>query len=131
MRSTDLTNGAFTDRTYATLTVVPSANVRLASGSVLTWRVGITADLSNRDGSEVLPLAGLSLERRDASGSTTWALEYAATSQLPGYTALNSNPAGLFGGNPLLRNRKTAVRIGHSGNVSLAAACYAVRPPGR
>ena len=102
VRSTDLTNGAFTDRTYATLTVVPSANVRLASGSVLTWRVGITADLSNRDGSEVLPLAGLSLERRDASGSTTWALEYAATSQLPGYTALNSNPAGLFGGNPLL-----------------------------
>jgi outer membrane receptor protein involved in Fe transport len=27
-------------------------------------------------------------------------LEYAGTSQLPGYTALNSPPTGLFGGNP-------------------------------
>ena len=102
VRSTDLTNGTFNDRTYATMTLVPSVDVRLDSGSVLTWRAGMTLDYSNRDGSRVLPLAGLSLEREGASGSTTWALEYAATSQLPGYTALNSNPSGLFGGNPLL-----------------------------
>jgi outer membrane cobalamin receptor len=34
-------------------------------------------------------------------------LEYAATSQLPGYTALKSPPAGLFGGNPDLGREKS------------------------
>ena len=34
-------------------------------------------------------------------------LEYASTSQLPGYTALNSRPVGLFGGNPDLGREKT------------------------
>jgi outer membrane cobalamin receptor len=101
VRSTDLTNGSFTDRSYATATIVPSAEVELASG-VLTWRAGLTLDYSNRDGSQVSPLVGLSLERSGVSGTTTWSAEYAATSQLPGYTALNSNPTGLFGGNPLL-----------------------------
>jgi hypothetical protein len=102
VRSTDLTNGSFVDRSYTTVTIVPSADVELAAGSVLTWRAGLTLDDSNRDGSQVSPLIGLSLERADASGATTWSLEYAETSQLPGYTALNSNPTGLFGGNPLL-----------------------------
>jgi hypothetical protein len=102
VRSTDLTNGTFTERTYATATLVPSVDVALASGSVLTWRAGFTLDYSNRDGSKVLPLSGLTLEQEGATGSTTWAFEYAATSQLPGYTALSSNPSGLFGGNPLL-----------------------------
>jgi vitamin B12 transporter len=101
VRSTDLTNGSFTERSYATATIVPSADVELATG-LLTWRAGLTMDYSNRDGSQVSPLVGLSLERSGASVTTTWSLEYAATSQLPGYTALNSNPAGLFGGNPLL-----------------------------
>ena len=106
VRSTDLTNGFFTDRTYATLTMVPSFDTDLANGSVLTWRAGLTVDHSNRDDTEVSPLIGLSLDRSDAAGSTLWALEYAATSQLPGYTALNSNPTGLFGGNPNLGREK-------------------------
>jgi outer membrane cobalamin receptor len=58
-------------------------------------------------------MAGVSLEHGDESGTTTWALEYAATSQLPGYTALNSNPTGLFGGNPLL-GRETAKQLSAS-----------------
>ncbi len=110
VRSTDLTNGTFTERSYATATVVPSISRELASGSVLTWRAGLTADYSNRDGSEVSPLAGVSLEQSDDAGTTTWSLEYAATSQLPGYTALKSNPTGLFGGNPDL-GRETARQL--------------------
>ncbi len=102
VRSTDLTNGSFNDRSYATLTVVPSFSTALSGEAIVTWRAGLTVDYSNRDGSEVLPLAGVALTREDAAGSTTWSLEYAATSQLPGYTALNSGPSGLFGGNPLL-----------------------------
>jgi len=100
--STDLTNGSFNDRTYATLSIVPTIDTTLASGSILSWRAGLTADHSSRDSSAVSPLLGVSLDRSDARGSTVWSLEYAQTTQLPGYTALNSNPSGLFGGNPLL-----------------------------
>ncbi|MEJ2297288.1 MAG: TonB-dependent receptor [Woeseiaceae bacterium] len=113
VRSTDLTNGRFTDRAYATLTVVPSFATVLASESVLTWRAGATFDYSDRDGSEISPLVGVDLAQEDATGSTTWTLEYAATSQLPGYTALNSGPSGLFGGNPLL-GRETARQLSAS-----------------
>lgn len=102
VRSTDLTNGLFTDRDYATLTVVPSFSFDLDGGRVLEVRAGATLDYSDRDGSEVLPMAGLTLHRPSASGHTEIGFEYAATSQLPGYTALNSNPSGLFGGNRLL-----------------------------
>ncbi len=100
--STDLTYGLFDDRTYVTLSVVPSIDMTLASGSVLTWQAGLTADYSNRDSSAVSPLLGVSLDQTDARGTTLWSLEYAQTTQLPGYTALNSNPSGLFGGNALL-----------------------------
>ena len=110
VRSTDLTNGQFNQRSYATLTLVPDVSTELASGAILTWRAGLTADYSNRDGSEILPLAGVSLATDDGRTATTWSVEYAATSQLPGYTALNSSPAGLFGGNPLL-DRETAQQL--------------------
>ncbi len=102
VRSTDLTNGFFNDRSYATLSVVPSIATELDSGNRLVWRAGLTADYSNRDSEELSPLLGAALEQSDAGGLTTWSIEYAATSQLPGYTALNSNPVGLFGGNPFL-----------------------------
>ena len=110
VRSTDLTNGSFTERSYATMTIVPTFESTLAGGSTLTWRGGLTFDYSNRDGSELSPLLGVSLERIDGNGVTTWALEYAVTSQLPGYTALKSNPTGLFGGNPDL-GRETARQL--------------------
>lgn len=106
VRSTDLTDGFFTDRTYATLSVVPSVDFELASGNVVSWRAGLTADYSNRDSNAISPLIGVSLDQSDANGATVWSLEYAATSQLPGYTALNSNPTGLFGGNPFLGREK-------------------------
>lgn len=102
VRSTDLTNGQFNDRNYATLTVVPSMSFDIDSGRSLELRFGATVDYSSRDGSKVLPMTGLSLRNPSASGFTEFSIEYAATSQLPGYTALNSNPVGLFGGNPLL-----------------------------
>jgi len=106
VRSTDLTNGTFTTRTYATASVVPTIESTLASGNTLTWRAGATVDYSNRDSNAVSPLLGVTLSRNGASGSTYYSLEYAATSQVPGYTALNSNPTGLFGGNPLLGREK-------------------------
>jgi outer membrane cobalamin receptor len=88
------------------VTVVPTINIHLDSGSVLTWRVGATVDYSNRDDTEVSPLLGVTLSSSDAGGTTEYAVEYAATSQLPGYTALNSGPSGLFGGNAFLGREK-------------------------
>jgi vitamin B12 transporter len=106
VRSTDLTNGLFTKRTYATLSVVPSIDTDLSSGNKLIWRVGATLDYSDRDSNAVSPLVGVTLSRSDTKGTTDYTLEYAATSQVPGYTALNSNPTGLFGGNSLLGREK-------------------------
>ncbi len=106
VRSTDLTNGLFTDRTYATFSIVPSIDTDLSSGNKLVWRVGATLDYSDRDSNAVSPLVGVTLSRSDAKGTTDYTLEYATTSQVPGYTALNSNPTGLFGGNSLLGREK-------------------------
>ncbi len=105
VRSTDLTNGDFSERTYVTVTVVPSIDRDLDIGN-LTLRAGATVDYSDRDGSTVLPLVGLALAQATAGGETIFGLEYSATSQLPGYTALKSNPTGLFGGNPDLGREK-------------------------
>lgn len=102
VRSTDLTNGNFNTRRYATLTVVPSIDFDIERSGTLTLRAGATVDYSNRDSNAVLPLVGLNLTKPTGTGHTMYAIEYAATSQLPGYTALNSNPNGLFGGNPNL-----------------------------
>ena len=113
VRSTDLTNGQFTERSYATLTLVPMFAHELGNGSVMSWRAGLTADYSNRDGSEWSPLLGWALRREDTSGSTTWSLDFARTTQLPGYTALNSSPTGLFGGNPFL-GREVAEQLSFS-----------------
>ncbi len=106
VRSTDLTNGQFDDRAYATLSVVPSIETDLASGNSLVWRFGATYDFSNRDDQAFSPLLGVTLRQASSGGSTNYSLEYAATSQVPGYTALNSNPTGLFGGNALLGREK-------------------------
>lgn len=110
VRSTDLSNGLFTDRDYATLSVVPSSFFELENGRTLEVRAGATIDYSDRDDNEVLPLVGFTLKSSSAAGTTDISLEYAATSQLPGYTALNSNPTGLFGGNPQL-GRETAKQL--------------------
>ena len=99
VRSTDLTNGDFDSRRYATLTVVPSMDFAVTTGT-LTVRAGATVDYSNRDSNAVLPLLGMTLVRPGAAGETAVSIEYAVTSQLPGYTALKSSPGGLFGGNP-------------------------------
>ena len=99
VRSTDLTNGRFNDRNYVTLTLVPSVDFDLQPAATLSLRAGLTVDYSSRDSNAVLPLVGLTYATSARGGQTEITVEYAATSQLPGYTALNSSPTGLFGGN--------------------------------
>jgi hypothetical protein len=114
VRSTDLINGRFDDRKYAKVTVVPSFTFELDDDRELTLRAGATVDYSSRDSNAVSPLVGLVYGDITKDGKTEYSLEYAATSQLPGYTALNSNPSGLFGGNPDLgreRAKQLAVSV--------------------
>jgi len=110
VRSTDLTNGFFDSRNYVKLVVVPELDIPIEDGRLIRLRAGASWDYSNRDGGRVLPLAGVALVRSTAVGQTEISLEYSGTSQLPGYTALNSNPTGLFGGNPYL-GRETSSQV--------------------
>ena len=100
VRSTDLTNGGFDSRRYVKLGVLPSIELVADGGRSLSLRVGATYDASNRDSDAFSPLAGASFRWSAGEHESFVDLEYAATSQVPGYTALKSPPSGLFGGNP-------------------------------
>lgn len=112
LESTDLTEGDFTSRSYATLRIVPSIDLVKNSNSMVTLHAGIVVDTSSRDDDEILPVLGLSHRRETSQSSRLISLEYAGTSQVPGYTVLNSRPTGLFGGNPDLgRERADEVTL--------------------
>lgn len=104
--STDLTEGSFDSRTYGTVSVVPSFDIVQTDDKTVTLRFGANADWSNRDSSAVSPVLGATVRKSSAHGESFIALEYAGSSQLPGYTVLNSRPSGLFGGNPDLGREK-------------------------
>lgn len=100
IESTALTFGRFRDRSYLKLAAVPEVELATSAGGLLL-RAGATYDDTNRDASALSPLVSAALTRPD--GSRIYA-EYAESTQVPTYTALNSNPAaGLFRGNPDLR----------------------------
>jgi hypothetical protein len=100
VRSTDLTEGNFSEREYLTASLVPTMHFDFANGRTMALRVGATADLSSEDSNTVLPLIGLSVAQTGTAGKTTFTFDWAHTSQVPGYTVLKSRPTGLFGGNP-------------------------------
>ena len=106
LRSTDLTEGNFTSRNYLKLALIPAIKLVKSNDRTVTARIGATLDSSNRDSTVVSPVIGLGMDQTTPTGSRHYAIEYASTSQLPGYTALNSRPAGLFGGNPDLGREK-------------------------
>jgi len=106
VRSTDLTEGDFTSRNYAKFSLIPSIDIAHSGDNIITARMGATLDSSNRDSTAVSPVAGLTVQTTSSSGSNFYTLEYASASQLPGYTALNSRPTGLFGGNSDLGREK-------------------------
>lgn len=106
VRSTDLTHGDFDRCRYFKLGVLPSMELFDDGGRSLSLRLGATWDASNRDRDTLSPLAGATF-RWTAGESVGYVdVEYAATSQVPGYTALKSAPSGLFGGNPGLGREK-------------------------
>jgi vitamin B12 transporter len=115
VRSTDLTSGDFGSRRYGKLGVLPSVELFDDDERSLSLRLGATWDASNRDSDALSPLAGATFRWTSGESVGYLDLEYAATSQVPGYTALKSGTAGLFGGNPDLgreQARQIALTLG-------------------
>ena len=125
IESTALTFGRFRTREYFKLALVPERTIDTASGR-LTLRAGATYDDTSRDDSRVSPVIEVSLRR--PSGIRLYA-QYAESSQVATYTALNSNSAaGLFRGNPNLgretsRNLEAGVEF-TSGAWTVQAAVF-------
>lgn len=116
LQSTSLTFGRYASRHLFRISVVPENSWTGAGGVRTTVRAGAGFDDSNRGGSALSPVVevarvfpGAGLQRVHASATEL--------SQLPTYTALNSNPAaGLFRGNPNLGRQTTRnFEVGLSG----------------
>lgn len=126
LRSTSLIFGKFHTRRYAKAAVVPELAFASAAGKV-TARAGAAFDTTNRDSSAFSPIAGVDLQR---SPTERYYLQYAESTQVPTYTALNSNAAaGLFRGNPNLgretsRNLEAGLALRQAGWDLKAAVFY-------
>ncbi len=109
LQSTSLTFGRFHTRTYTTAGLFPEKRWELDQGRALVATAGATFDDTNHDGSAVSPVFTLAEERTGPVAAwQRFYLSYAEASQVPTYTALNSNPAaGLFRGNPNLGREKS------------------------
>jgi vitamin B12 transporter len=109
MKSSSLTFGNYRWRQHVKLSVAPERSWALAEGRALTVQAGAAYDDTDRNSSEVSPVAQITLDRVAPSvGIDALYISYAKTSQTPTYFALNSRAsAGLFRGNPNL-DRETA-----------------------
>jgi len=129
LESTSLTFGRYHTRSIAKFAVVPERTWSMPEGAVVRVKAGATYDDTNRNGGVVSPLFELAREQAGAFADRIY-LSYAQTTQVPTYTALNSNPAaGLFRGNPNLgRERSRNLELGVSGKyvgwTTQAAAFY-------
>ena len=119
VRSTDLVEGSFSSRNYLSASVVPEISLFDGIERQVTLRAGVSVDVSSEDENAVLPVLGITVRREISGGSQFVSLDYAGTSQVPGYTALKSPPAGLFGGNADLgreRADELSLTVGREGS---------------
>jgi hypothetical protein len=104
LKSTSLIYGRFHTRTYVKAAVVPEKTWTFDRGRRLEVKAGASCDDTNRDGSAVSPLVEIALDQPQAGGGARRLyFNYAESTQVPTYTALNASPtSGLFRGNPNL-----------------------------
>ncbi len=111
-RSTSLAGGPFTSRDYAKAGALARRFWR-SGDRVASLYGGATVDHTSEDGAIVLPQAGVRMERQWRDIRWEAYGELSKASRVPGYTALNSPPLGLFGGNPDLgRERARTLEVG-------------------
>ena len=104
--STDLNTALLDGRYYGSIRLAPSYDFAVPNEQTVTVRFGAVLDTSSQDNNAVSPVFDITLTTPTSFGQRTLKTEFAGTSQVPGYTALNSNPNGLFGGNSKLRREK-------------------------
>lgn len=125
VRSTDLNTALMDSRHYGSFKIAPSYDFAVPNDQTVTVRIGAVADTSSQDSNAVSPVFDITLTTPTVSGQRTLKAEYAGTSQVPGYTALNSAPNGLFGGNANLSREKARqfiVTLAQEGRVWMASA---------
>ena len=102
LESSSLTAGNYRSRIQRKVSLVPEYAFT-AAAMPTTLRAGGTWDDSNRDGGRFSPVIGLGFMPDAGDGPAVphrFHVQYAETTQLPTYTALNSSAsAGLFRGN--------------------------------
>ena len=100
--STSLNYGRYRSRTIAKVSLAPERAWSLPDGARLRIKAGAAFDETNRGSGKLSPLFEIAREKRDSLTERIY-FSYAQATQLPTYTALNSNAAaGLFRGNPHL-----------------------------
>ena len=115
IKSSALENGNFTDRTYTKLSLVPEFEISENINGVLSAKLGFALNDSNRNSSELSPLAEISYANNISNGlSRSIYLSYSEGTQLIGYGAIGgSETSGLFRSNhDLLRETSRNVEIG-------------------
>jgi len=101
------------------------------SGGEFVVRAGVVADDTNRESGSTSPVFRVEWRPKPRGGEpTSIYFDWARSTQVPSYTALNSNPSsGLFRGNPNLgravsRNAEVGVTAGLAGWRTQAAAFH-------
>jgi len=107
--SSALLFGDFQSRRYLKVAAGPEVRLKLSGNRELTLKGGVGVDWTNRDGTSLSPGVGGTLTRTRGEGrSEEFYLEFGTASQVPGYTAIASNPSGgLFRGNSGLGREKS------------------------
>jgi len=116
IESTSLIFGRYQTRTLAKAALDAEKFWMTGRTGRVVAKVGVTVDDSNRFRAAFSPVMELAREWRAAEVSRLW-LSFSRATQMPSYTALNSNPnAGLFRGNPALgRERAANLELGLAG----------------
>jgi vitamin B12 transporter len=106
--STALVFGNYDSRTLAKVSSYVGRNIALDDNWILDPYAGLSWDKSDRTSEAVSPIAKISLTKKGSDAQHQFYTEYSTATQLPGYTALNSNPTGgLFKGNKSLKRQES------------------------
>ncbi len=98
IESTELTYAGFMSRSYWKATLLPGMTLKNGSDSI-DLSAGASWDDSNRDSDSLSPILLASYRHNTTSGYWQLYSHYTRTTQVPGYTALGSNPSpGAFSG---------------------------------
>lgn len=117
IRSTKLEN-SFTDRSYYKVSILPEYIYSLSNQEELTFKIGASLDDTNRDNSEVSPIAEISWQKKDKQGrSEKLYLSYAQSTKVLGYGAIGGSPTDLFASDPdLVREISKNIELGYAVN---------------